>query len=130
MYVTVGTITLSSSHPETFTQSYHAGQLCSMVENFLPNEEMPPLINCMFHFMALREMFGERLWQKLKSSAKFRSRVAIYEKLTYQPGLPKSMIGGNREFMLGYAYNHRRTKLYSSTEMIDDIPKIIQYIRG
>jgi hypothetical protein len=111
MSINIAGIWLLDSKPETYCQAYHAGQLYSMVENFLPQEPIPPMAQCASEFPALRELFGERLWQRLCSSSKFRGRVAVYQKLSFHSGLPISMLGTEREFALGYAYNHKRTKL-------------------
>lgn len=96
--------------PESVTQAYHAGMLVSKVENFLPKEDIPPVGVCAANFHALRELFGERLWQKLKARLQFRQRLLVYEALTYQPGLPKELIGTNREFWVGYLTSYNMTK--------------------
>ena len=130
MSIIIAGIRLTTAKPETYTQAYHAGQIYSMVENFLPQENIPPLAQCASEFPALRELFGERLWQKLKSRTKFRARIVVYEKLIYQPGLPTTMIGTSREFALGYAYNHVRTKAKQILDFkrTNDIPKIEAYL--
>lgn len=117
MFVNINGIWLSSERPETYTQAYHAGVLVSMVENFLPDESIPSLPECMVNFHALRELFGDRLWQKLSTRSKFKSRIIVYEKLTYQSFLPRAIIGGSREFCLGYAYHHKKTKLKKQLDL-------------
>ena len=102
---------ISAERPETLTQAYHAGILISMIENYLPNETIPPISICLVNFYALREVLGERIWLKLKTSARFAKRVQLYEKLTYQPLLPKAMIGTHRDFFLGYARSYEKSKL-------------------
>lgn len=103
---------LSFIRPETLTQAYHAGVIVSQIENYLPKENIPPLGVCLAKFQALRELLGERLWQKLKSRKQFTARIRIYEALTYQPYLPREMIGTSKEFCLGYvtSYKHSSRK--------------------
>lgn len=130
MDIKIGSITLSSHTPESFTQAYQAGIITAMVENFLPQEFKVSFVECLSHFHSLRELFGERLWQKLRTHHKFRSRVKVYESLTYQPFLPRSIIGGYKEFCLGYAKSHRpsRTKRKLDSERTKDLNTIITYL--
>lgn len=116
--------------PETLTQAYHAGIIVSMLENTYPNEKLPNLAECMVHFHSLRELLGERLWQKIKARSKFRERVLLYEKLTYEPFLPRSIIGGSREFCLGYAFSHKKSKLkrHYDVKRTQDLETILNYI--
>ncbi len=130
MQVKIGSIILSDTRPETFTQAYHAGVITAMVENYLPTYFKFTLVECMISFHSLRELFGERLWQKLKTLVKFRERVRTYELLTYQTYLPRTMIGGSKEFCLGYAKSHKksRTKRKLDLERVRDLDIIVQYL--
>jgi hypothetical protein len=123
-------IPISAKRPETLTQAYHAGVLVSMVENYLPNENIPSIVTCLVHFHALREVLGDRLWQKLKTKPRFAPRVRVYESLTYQPMLPKSMIGGSRDFFLGYVRSYENSTLKSKTdkERQKDVQRILDYL--
>lgn len=102
---------VSVSKPETLTQAYHAGVLIAMIENYLPKEDIPPVIMCVAQFYALRTLLGERLWQKLKASSRFAPRVRLYESTAYQPTMPKAFIGTYRDFFLGYVKSYEKSSL-------------------
>jgi hypothetical protein len=130
MYIKLNGIWLSSDKPETFTQAYHAGAIVAMVENFLPKESVPSIPECMVNFHALRELFGERLWQKLKLRSRFRPRIHVYELLAYQPFLPRTMIGTSRDFCLGYVNHYKLSKVKKRTDndRLKEIQTIIDYL--
>jgi len=111
MEYTIGNVKVSSRFPETLTQNYHAGALMAAIHVRWPEIQTPPIVQCMVHFHSLRELLGDKLWAKLRTHNRTKSRVQIYEKLTYQPSHPTTMIGTNREFMLGYVRVYERSKV-------------------
>ncbi len=128
----INNIVVYSNKPETLTQAYHAGIIVSQVENFLPKEKIPSVGTCLANFHSLRELFGERLWQKLKSKSRFRDRILIYEKMAYQPFLPKSIIGTGRDFCVGYmqSYEKSNVRKYTNYLRLKDANVIIAYLDG
>lgn len=102
---------LSKAFPETYTQAYHAGIICAMAHNTFIDEELPTFVQCLINFYALRELFGERLWQIMRSRSPFRARIAVYEKLAHQPIKPKTFIGGGEDFAIGYVKSYKSSKL-------------------
>lgn len=121
---------LSVKRPETLTQAYHAGVIVARIENYLPLEDIPSLIECMVHFHSLRELLGERLWQKLKARKAFANRIKVYEALTYQPTLPREMIGTYKEFCLGYvrSYENSKLKITSDRDKLEASKQIAKYL--
>jgi hypothetical protein len=109
---------ISAERPETLTQAYHAGILIAQIENYLPREEIPGVATCMVHFQALRELLGERLWQKVKTRHMIAPRVRVYEAFTYQMHLPREMIGNSRDFCLGYAHSYKNSRLKMKTDKL------------
>lgn len=103
-------INLNEKKPETFTQAYHAGILYARVKNFFPTENIPTFSVCMVNYHSLRELFGERLWQKLKTKPGFKYRIRLYEALAYQPSFPRAFIGTSSDFCLGYVKSYEASK--------------------
>jgi hypothetical protein len=101
---------LSKDFPETYTQAYQSGVICAMIHNAYPDEDLPTFIQCALKFYALRELFGERMWQKIKVRANFRERVALYESMEYQPGRPRPLMGNAEDFALGYVKSYENSK--------------------
>lgn len=101
---------LNKDFPETYTQAYQAGVICAMAHNTFLKEDLPTFITCAINFYALREVFGERMWQKMKSRSAFRARVALYESMNYQPGMPRILIGKPEDFALGYCRSYGKSK--------------------
>ncbi len=89
--------------------------LVAKAERQFPGQ-IPPVAVCMVHFHALREQFGERIWQKMKTTSRSAKDIRLYEALTYQPYLPKEIIGTSREFCLGYSYSHKKSNSFKETE--------------
>lgn len=100
---------LSKKFPETYTQAYQAGVICAMAHNTFLKEDLPSFITCAINFYALREAFGERMWQIIKSRSAFKERVALYESMTYQPGKPRVLIGKPEDFALGFCRSYSRS---------------------
>lgn len=122
---------LDFKKPHTLTQAYHAGVLISQIENYL-TEDIPPIGVCLANFHSLRELLGDRLWQKIKSRAKLVERVKIYEAFSYHPFLPKEMIGSGREFCLGYAtsYVSSSRKYSKDQKVLKHADTILTYVRA
>jgi hypothetical protein len=106
---------LTRMFPETYTQAYHAGVLCAMAHNTF-EEELPSFLSCLINFYALRELFGERLWQIMKSRSAFRERISLYESLAYQPNKNREFIGTHEDFALGYVKSFVNSKRKSEID--------------
>jgi hypothetical protein len=83
------------------------------------------------HFNALKELIGPAAWTGLKTRQRSKQYIDMYEALTYQPNLPKSIIGGAREFMFGYYHVanrplHRRRANQKRTQDITVLQQILQ----
>lgn len=97
--------------PETLTQAYHAGVICAMAHNKFTKEQLPTFLECAVRPYALRELFGERRWQIMKSRVAFRERIELYESLSYQLSTPKILMGTSIDFALGYIRSYDKSKL-------------------
>ncbi len=88
------------------------------------------MVTCMVHFSALRELLGERLWQKLKAGHRLKERIRLYESLTYQHHLPKEVIGTSKEFCLGYAraYQQCKRKLVKDINSAESFKQIYEHL--
>lgn len=97
--------------PETYTQAYQAGVLLAMVHNTFGNEELPSFIEGAVRYYALRELLGERIWQQMCARVPFRKKIQLYLSYTYQPGMPKTLMGDGVDFALGYIQSYKGSKL-------------------
>ena len=102
---------LSKDFPETYTQAYQAGVICAMIHNIYFEEDLPSFISCAISFYALEELFGARLWSKIRVRANFRERIALYESMEHQPGKSRLLIGNAADFAQGYVKSYKRSKL-------------------
>lgn len=96
--------------PETLTQAYHAGVICAMAHNIFNDEDLPSFLRCCSRSYALREIFGERMWQKMKSRKAFRTHITQYEKLVLQTRTPQCLRSRSEDFCLGYTRSYERSK--------------------
>lgn len=98
---------ISLKTPEQYTQAYWAGAIMALLDHWKPNHGIS-IAQAMVHFHALQELIGPATWTMMKTRRGFERYIYMYERLIYQPTLPKSMIGGAREFIFGYYSIARR----------------------
>lgn len=79
----------------------------ALLDHWKPSHKVS-LVEAMVHFHALPELIGPTTWIQLKTRKGYQRYIFMYEALTYQPNLPKIMIGGPREFIFGYYSIARR----------------------
>lgn len=122
-------LSLDTNRPYTLTQAYHAGALCFTVNRQFAAHPLPPLSILMTGFKSLPTLLGRQIWNKLKRNKNTASRVRVYEMLSYQPFLPKDVIGGESEFCLGYArvYKNSSTYINKKTET-ENYETILTYL--
>jgi hypothetical protein len=92
------------------TQAYNAGLLIASVFKLYKKRRLPSLNMCMVNFSNLRFIFGERLWNLFKHNKNISHKVLTYEALTYQPFLPRDIIGTEIDFCLGFAKGYKNKK--------------------
>lgn len=115
--------------PEQYTQAYYAGAIMALLDHWKPNHGIS-IAQAMVHFHALQELTGPVLWTELKTKYRYQYYTQMYERLIYQPYLPKSMIGGAREFIFGYYSIARRERhrRKANKERTQDIKILQQYL--
>lgn len=122
---------ISLSKPEQYTQAYWSGAIMALLDHWKPLHGVS-LVEAMVHFHALQELIGPATWMSMKTMRAFEQYIYMYEKLTYQPMLPKSMIGGAREFIFGYYSIARRDKHRRKVNVkrARDLPVLQSYLQA
>lgn len=118
-------------YPEQYTQAYWAGTIVALLDHWKPDNKVS-IAQAMIHFHSLKELIGSTIWATLKTRHGYQPYIHMYEALTYQPRLPKSMIGGPREFIFGYYSIARREqhRRKANRERSQDIQFLQSYLLG
>lgn len=98
------------------TQAYWAGYLFAELRLHTKLVDKIHILEAIRYCHSYQELFGFKIWHKVKTYRKLQRSIRHYEALAWRAGLPGKIGGCIEDFVLGYAERLKKYKTRSNTK--------------